>query len=154
MKKIFLFILLIGAAIIIYLNFDSFIEKANDFKNPTFNISIGYSLLENDGVLAFEVLLENVTDRPISVSKLEITYIVLLKGKRYKKMNRNILVGKTIDKKSELPVFVMLPDYYNPEIGPEASTWDRNKQKSFGIKISVKDNFDETIKWAVRNIDF
>jgi hypothetical protein len=48
----------------------------------------------------------------------------------------------------------MLPDYYNPEIGPEASTWDRNKQKSFGIRISVKDNFDETIKWAVRNIDF
>jgi len=154
MKKIFLFILLIGAAIIIYLNFDSFIEKANDLKNPTFNISIGYSLLENDGVLAFEVLLENVTDRPISVSKLEITYIVLLKGKRYKKMNRNILVGKTIDKKSELPVFVMLPDYYNPEIGPEASTWDRNKKKSFGIKISVKDNFDKTIKSVKRNVDF
>ena len=154
MKKIFLFVLLIGAAIIIYLNFDSFIEKANDLKNPTFNISIGYSLLENDGVLAFEVLLENVTDRPISVSKLEITYIVLLKGKRYKKRNRNILVGKTIDKKSELPVFVMLPDYYNPEIGPEASTWDRNKKKSFGIKISVKDNFDKIIKSAKRNIDF
>ena len=154
MKKIFLFILLIGAAIIIYLNFDSFIEKANDLKNPTFNISIGYSLLEDDGVLAFEVLLENVTDKPISVSKLEITYIVLLKGKRYKKMNRNILVGKTIDKKSELPIFVMLPNYYNPEIGPEASTWDRNKKKSFGIKISVKDNFDKTIKSVKRNVDF
>jgi len=154
MKKLLLSVLLFGAAIIIYLNFGSFIEKANDLKNPTFNISIGYSLLEDDGVLAFEVLLENVTDKPISVSKLEITYIVLLEGKRYKKMNRNILVGKVIDKKSELPIYVMLPDYYNPEIGPEASTWDRNKQKSFGIRISVKDNFDETIKWAVRNIDF
>jgi hypothetical protein len=153
MKK-FLFFLLIGAAIIIYMNFDSFIETVNDFKNPTFNISIGFSSLENDGVLAFEVLLENVTDRPISVSKLEITYIVLLEGKRYKKTNRNILVRKTIDKKSELPIYVMLPDYYNPEIDPEASTWDRNKKKSFGIKISVKDNFDETIKWAKRNIDF
>ena len=154
MKKILLLVLLLGAAIIIYMGFDSFIEKVNDFKNPTFNISIEYSSLENDGTLTFGVLLENVTDRPISVSKLEITYIVLLKGKNYKKMNRNILVGKIIDKKSALPIYVMLPDYYNPEIGPEASTWDRNKQKSFGIRISVKDNFDETIKWAVRNIDF
>jgi hypothetical protein len=154
MKKILLSVFVLGTAIIIYLNFDSFIEKVNDFKNPTFNISIGYSSLENDGVLAFEVLLGNVTDRPISVSKLEITYIVLLEGKRYKKMNRNILVRKTIDKKSELPVYVMLPDYYNPEIGPEASTWDRNKKKSFGIKIAVKDNFDETIKSVKRNIDF
>ena len=154
MKKLLLLVLLPGAAIIIYMGFDSFIEKVNDFKNPTFNISIEYSSLENDGALTFGVLLENVTDRPISVSKLEITYIVLLKGKNYKKMNRNILVGKIIDKKSALPIYVMLPDYYNPEIGPEASTWDRNKQKSFGIRISVKDNFDETIKWAVRNIDF
>jgi len=154
MKKLLLFVLLLGAAIIIYMDFDSFIEKVNDFKNPTFNISIEYSSLENDGALTFGVLLENVTDRPISISKLEITYIVLLKGKNYKKMNRNILVGKIIDKKSALPIYVMLPDYYNPEIGPEASTWDRNKQKSFGIRISVKDNFDETIKWAVRNIDF
>jgi hypothetical protein len=154
MKKLLLFILLLGAAIIIYMGFDSFIEKVNDFKNPTFNISIEYSSLENDGDLTFRVLLENVTDRPISISKLEITYIVLLKGKNYKKMNRNILVGKIIDKKSALPIYVMLPDYYNPEIGPEASTWDRNKQKSFGIRISVKDNFDETIKWAKRNIDF
>ena len=154
MKKILLSALLLGAAIIIYLNFNSFIEKANDFKNPTFDISIGYSSLENDGVLAFEVLLGNVTDRPISVSKLEITYIVLLEGKRYKKMNRNILVRKTIDKKSELPVYVILPDYYNPEVGPEASTWDRNKKKSFGIRIAVKDNFDETIKSVKRKVDF
>ena len=153
MKKLLLLVLLPGAAIIIYMGFDSFIEKVNDFKNPTFNISIEYSSLENDGALTFGVLLENVTDRPISISKLEITYIVLLKGKKYKRMNRNILVGKIIDKKSALPIYVMLPDYYNPEIGPEASTWDRNKQKSFGIRISVKDNFDETIKWAVRNID-
>ena len=154
MKKLLLLVLLPGAAIIIYMGFDSFIEKVNDFKNPTFNISIEYSSLENDGALTFGVLLENVTDRPISISKLEITYIVLLKGKNYKKMNRNILVGKIIDQKSALPIYVRLPDYYNPEIGPEASTWDRNKQKSFGIRISVKDNFDETIKWAVRNIDF
>ena len=154
MKKLLVVVLLLGAAIIIYMGFDSFIEKVNDFKNPTFNISIAYSSLENDGALTFGVLLENVTDRPISISKLEITYIVLLKGKNYKKMNRNILVGKIIDKKSALPIYVMLPNYYNPEVGPEASTWDRNKQKSFGIRISVKDNFDETIKWAVRNIDF
>jgi hypothetical protein len=154
MKKILLSALLLGAAIIIYLNFNSFIEKANDFKNPTFDISIGYSSLENDGVLTFEVLLENVTDSPISVGKLEITYIVLLEGKRYKKMNRNILVRKTIDKKSELPVYVILPDYYNPEVGPEASTWDRNKKKSFGIRIAVKDNFDETIKSVKRKVDF
>ena len=154
MKKLLLFVLLLGAAIIIYMDFDSFIEKVNDFKNPTLNISIEYSSLENDGALTFGVLLENVTDRPISISKLEITYIVLLKGKNYKKMNRNILVGKTIDKKSELPIFVMLPNYYNPEIGPEASTWDRNKKKSFGIKISVKDNFDKTIKSVKRNVDF
>ena len=154
MKKLLLFVLLLGAAIIIYMGFDSFIEKVNDFKNPTFNISIEYSSLENDGALTFGVLLENVTDRPISVSKLEITYIVLLKGKRYKKMNRNILVGKTIDKKSELPISVMLPDYYNPDIDTEASTWGRNKKKSFGIKISVKDNFDKTIKSVKRNVDF
>jgi hypothetical protein len=131
MKKLLLFVLLLGAAIIIYMGFDSFIEKVNDFKNPTFNISIEYSSLENDGDLTFRVLLENVTDRPISISKLEITYIVLLKGKKYKRMNRNILVGKIIDKKSALPIYVMLPDYYKPEIGPEASTWDRNKKKSF-----------------------
>ena len=154
MKKILLSVFVLGTAIIIYLNFDSFIEKVNDFKNPTFNISIGYSSLENDGVLTFEVLLKNVTDSPISVGKLEITYIVLLEGKRYKKMNRNILVRKTIDKKSELPVYVILPDYYNPEVGPEASTWDRNKKKSFGIRIAVKDKSDKTIKWAKRNIDF
>ena len=154
MKKLLLFVLLLGAAIIIYMDFDSFIEKVNDFKNPTFNISIEYSSLENDGALTFGVLLENVTDRPISISKLEITYIVLLKGKNYKKMNRNILVGKIIDQKSALPIYVRLPDYYNPEIGPEASTWDRNKQKSFGIRISVKDNFDETIKSVKRNVDF
>ena len=153
MKKLLLFVLLLGAAIIIYIGFDSFIEKVNDFKNPTFNISIEYSSLENDGDLTFRVLLENVTDRPISISKLEITYIVLLKGKKYKRMNRNILVGKIIDKKSALPIYVMLPDYYKPEIGPEASTWDRERKEKFGIKISVKDNSDKTIKWVRRKID-
>jgi hypothetical protein len=153
MKKLLLFSL-IGVAIIIFIDFDSFIEKVNDFKNPTFNISVVYSSLEKDGTLTFKVLLENVTDSPISVDKLEITYIVLLKGKNYEKMNRNIIVKKIIDKKSELPVFVMLPDYYNSEIDHEASIWDKNKKKSFGIKISVKDDFDETIKWAKRNIDF
>lgn len=152
MKKLLLF-LLIGAAVIIFMDFDRFIEKINDFKNPTFNISVLYSSLENDGALTFEVLLENVTDSPISVGKLEITYIVLLDGKNYKKMNRNIVVRQTIDKKSELPIYVMLPNYYKPGIGPEASTWIRNKKKSFGIKISVKDNFDKIIKSAKRNID-
>jgi len=152
MKKLLLF-LLIGAAVIIFMDFDRFIEKINDFKNPTFNISVLYSSLENDGALTFEVLLENVTDSPISVGKLEITYIVLLDGKNYKKMNRNIVVRQTIDKKSELPIYVMLPNYYKPGVGPEASTWISNKKKSFGIQISVKNNFDKTIKSAKRNID-
>ena len=31
MKKLLLFVLLLGAAIIIYMGFDSFIEKVNDF---------------------------------------------------------------------------------------------------------------------------
>ena len=152
MKKI-LFFSLIGAAIIIFMDFDSMMEKVNDLKNPTFNISVVYSSLENDGALTFEVLLENVTDSPISVGKLEITYIVFLDGKNYKKENRNIIVRKIIDKQSELPIYVILPNYYKPGIGPEASTWIRNKKKSFGIKISVKDNFDKIIKSAKRNID-
>jgi hypothetical protein len=153
MKK-FLFFLLIGAAFIIYINFDSFIETVNDLTNPTFEISVVNSSLENDGVLAFEVLLENVTDSPISVGKLEITYIVILDRRNHKKNNRNIIVRKTIDKKSQLYIYVMLPDYYNPELDSEASAWIRNKKKSFGIKISVKDNFDKTIKWVKRDIDF
>jgi hypothetical protein len=153
MKKL-LVVVVIGVTILIFVDLYSFIEKVNDFINPTLNISIVSSSLENDGVLTFKVLLENVADRRISVGELEITYIVLLKGKNYKKMNRNIIVRKIIDKKNELLVFVMLPDYYNSEIDPEASAWDRNKKKSFGIRISVKDYSDKTIKWAKRNRDF
>ena len=48
----------------------------------------------------------------------------------------------------------MLSDFYNPRVEPEAPTWLIQKKKSFGIEISVKDNFGETIKWAKRNIDF
>ena len=47
----------------------------------------------------------------------------------------------------------MLPGYYNFEFESEASAWIRQKKKRFGLKISVKDNFDKTIKWAKRNID-
>ena len=96
MKKI-LVVLLIGAAVFTYLNFDSVIEKINDLKNPTFDIEMGFSSLEKDGVLTFDVLLKNVTDRPISVDILEVTYIVLLKGKNYTKKTRNILDKKTIN---------------------------------------------------------
>ena len=64
-------------------------------------------------------------------------------------MNRNILVGKVIDKKGELPIYVMLPDYYNPEIGPEASTWDRNKKKSFGISLMCLENGRRSVKQLI-----
>jgi len=151
--KILLFVLAIGTAILIFVDLDNFIEKVNDFKNPTFNISILHPSLRQDGVLTLDVLLENVTDSPLFVDRLELTYIVLLESKNYKKMNRNILVEKNIDKKSELPVSVMLPDFYKPEIASESSSWDRNKQKKFGLRIFVKDNSDNTIKRAKRNID-
>ena len=39
MKKL-LILLVIGTAFIIFFDLDSFIEKINDFINPTFNISI------------------------------------------------------------------------------------------------------------------
>jgi len=154
MKKLLLFVLLLGAAIIIYLGFDSFIEKVNDFKNPGLHISLVDFSLEADGVLTSKVLLENDTKSPLFVSKLEISYIVLLKNKRHTEVNRNIIVRDTIDKESHLLINVMLPDYYNDEIDPEASIWDRERKEKFGIQISVKDNSDKTIKWVKRKIDF
>ena len=153
MKKTLFFLLLV-AAFIIYMNFDSFIETVDDFKNPTFNISVENFSLAEDGVLTFDVKLKNVTDSPISVGKLEIAHLVILNNRNYEESNSNIIVRNTIDKKGQLYVSVMLSDYYNPKVEPEAPTWLRQKKKSFGIEISVKDDFDKTIKWAKRNIDF
>ena len=152
MKKA-LFLLLIGAAFIIYIKFDRVVETVNDFKNPTFNISVENFSLKEDGVLTLDVKLKNVTDSAISVGKLEITYIVILNNGSYEKTNRNIIVKKTIDKKDQLNVYVMLSDYYNSAVEPEAPIWLRQKKKSFGIKISVKDYSDKTIKWAKRRIE-
>lgn len=151
--KIVLFFLLIGSVFIIYMNFDSFIEIVNDFKNPTLNISVENFSLKEDGVLTLDVKLKNVTDNPISVGKLAITYIVILDNKNHETTNRDFIVRKTIDKKGQLIFHVMLSDYYNPVFESEAPTWIRQKKKSFGLKISVKDNFDKTIKWAKRYID-
>ena len=81
--KIVLFFLLIGSVFIIYMNFDSFIEIVNDFKNPTLNISVENFSLKEDGVLTLDVKLKNSTDNPISVDKLEITYIVILDNKNH-----------------------------------------------------------------------
>jgi hypothetical protein len=47
----------------------------------------------------------------------------------------------------------MLPDYVNLGVEPTASLWIRNKRKNFGIKVSVKDNLDETIQWTKIKID-
>ena len=151
MKKLIL-VLLLGAAFIIYINFDGFIEKVNDIKNPTFNISVENSLLGEDDVLTFDVLLKNVADNPISVGDLEITYIVILENKRSKKTSKDIEVNKVIDKKDQLYINVALSDYYNSDVDPEASIWTKNKKNSFGIKISVKNNSDKTIKWVKRKI--
>jgi hypothetical protein len=151
--KIVLFFLLIGSVFIIYMNFDSFIEIVNDFKNPTLNISVENFSLKEDGVLTLDVKLKNVTDNSISVGKLEITYIVILDNTNHEITNRDFIVRKTIDKKNQLIFHVMLSDYYNPVFESEAPTWIRQKKKSFGLKISVKDNFDKTIKWAKRYID-
>ena len=137
MKKA-LFLLIICAAFILYFNFDRFIETVNDFKNPTFNISVENPTLGEDGVLTVDVKLKNVTDSTISVGKLEITYITVLNNRSYEETIRNILVKKTIDKKDQLSVFVMLADYYNSEVEPEAPIWLRQKKKNFGLRISVK----------------
>jgi hypothetical protein len=150
----FFFFLVIFLLVIIYMSFDSFTAKVNDFKNPGLHISLVDSSLEADGVLTSKVLLENDTKSPIFVSKLEISYIVLLKNKRHTEVNRNIIVRDTIDRESHLLIYVMLPDYYNYEIDPEASIWDRERKEKFGIQISVKDNSDKTIKWVKRKIDF
>lgn len=153
MKKL-LILLVIGTAFIIFFDLDSFIEKINDFINPTFNISILNPSLEKDGVMTLEVLLENVTNSPIFVDKLELTFIVIPTRVNYEKRKSDIIVGKTIDKKDDLRVYVILSDYYNPEVEPEAEARLRQKKENFGIKITVKDKIGDTIKWAKRKIDF
>jgi len=152
MKKT-IFILLIVAAFVIFMNFDKFIEVVNDFRYPTLNISVENFSLEDDGVLTLDVKLKNVTENPISVGNLEITYIVILDNKNYETTKRNFIVKKTLDKKDELKVFVMLSAYYNFEYEDEAPSWMRQKKNSFGLKISVKDNSDQIIKRAKRNVD-
>ena len=152
MKKT-IFILLIVAAFVIFMNFDKFIEVVNDFRYPTLNISVENFSLEDDGVLTLDVKLKNVTENPISVGNLEITYIVILDNKNYETTKRNFIVKKTLDKKDELKVFVMLSAYYNFEYEDEAPSWIRQKKNSFGLKISVKDNSDQIIKRAKRNVD-
>jgi hypothetical protein len=135
------------------MNFDKFIEVVNDFRYPTLNISVENFSLEDDGVLTLDVKLKNVTENPISVGNLEITYIVILDNKNYETTKRNFIVKKTLDKKDELKVFVMLSAYYNFEYEDEAPSWMRQKKNSFGLKISVKDNSDQIIKRAKRNVD-
>ena len=61
MKKT-IFILLIVAAFVIFMNFDKFIEVVNDFRYPTLNISVENFSLEDDGVLTLDVKLKNVTE--------------------------------------------------------------------------------------------
>ena len=144
MKKI-IFLLLIGAAIMIYLNFDAIVERVNNFENSTVNITVENSSLASNGALEFDVKLENVGNSPISVGNLDIAYILILDGTDYTRTHREIKVRKTIDKKDELLIRVMLPDYTNPSVDPEASVWIRNKKKSFGVKISVIDYFGQTV---------
>lgn len=62
--------------------------------------------------------------------------------------NKEIEVRKTIDPKNPLDINVMLPDYVNLGVESAASLWIRNKRENFGIKVSVKDNLDETIQWT------
>ena len=150
-KGLIVFLLLISAGFyIIYINFDSLNEKWENFINPSFNISVTNSSLNNYGDLEFEVLLENNSDHPVSVGKIELTYIAIPTRVNYEKRNREISIGKTIATKGDLIVHVKLSDYYNPE----AESWLKQKEKIFGIEITVKDNIDNTLKWAKRKIDF
>ena len=144
----FLAILVICIVGIIFLSFDTIINTVNDFKKQTFNIIVVNSSLGADGALILKVKLENVTDIPIFVGKLGITYIVFPDENNYDFNNKEIEVRKTIDPKNPLDINVMLPDYVNLGVEPAASLWIRNKRENFGIKVSVKDNLDETIQWT------
>ena len=149
-KGLIVFLLLISAGFyIIYINFDSLNEKWEDFINPSFNISVINSSLNNYGDLEFEVLLENNSDHLVSVGNLELTYIAIPTRANYEKRNREISSGKTIGKKDDLSIHVKLSDYDNPE----AESWLKQKEKNFGIEITVKDNIGNTIKWVKRKID-
>lgn len=149
----FLAILVICIVGIIFLSFDTIINTVNDFKKQTFNIIVVNSSLGADGALILKVKLENVTDIPIFVGKLGITYIVFPDENNYDYNNNEIEVRKTIDPQNPSDITVMLPDYVNLGVEPTASLWIRNKRKNFGIKVSVKDNLDETIQWTKIKID-
>ncbi len=144
----FLAILVICIVGIIFLSFDTIINTVNDFKKQKFNIIVVNSSLGADGALILKVKLENVTDIPIFVGKLGITYIVFPDENNYDFNNKEIEVRKTIDPKNPLDINVMLPDYVNLGVESAASLWIRNKRENFGIKVSVKDNLDETIQWT------
>lgn len=144
----FLAILVICIVGIIFLSFDTIINTVNDFKKQKFNIIVVKSSLGEDGALILKVKLENVTDIPIFVGKLGITYIVFPDENNYDFNNKEIEVRKTIDPKNPLDINVMLPDYVNLGVESAASLWIRNKRENFGIKVSVKDNLDETIQWT------
>ena len=144
----FLFILAIFLVGIVYLKYDFIVEKVNDFKEPALNIAAENISKGDDGSLTFKVILNNATDKPIFVGKLVITYIIFIDDDRYTVENKDIEIGKTIDEKNPLDANVILSDYFNPDFEPTASLWIRNKRKNFGIKISVQDNFDESIQWT------
>jgi hypothetical protein len=149
----FLIVLLIFLVGIIFINFDNIVKTVNDFKEHPFNITVEESSLGKDGTLAFKVVLKNVADSPIFVGKLDITYIVFIDDDRYEFANKDIAVRKTIDEENPLDINVALPNYANPKFESTASQWIRNKRKNFGIKISVKDNFDKTIQWTKIKLD-
>jgi len=149
----FLILLVIFFVGIVFIKFDFIVQTLNDFKEPTFDITVGKSLLENDGTLTFKVELKNVKDKPIFVDRLGITYIVFIDDNRYEFENRDIEVRKTIDSENQEDITVALPGYVNTKFEPSASQWIRNKREEFGIKISVKDNFDKTIQWTNIKLD-
>jgi len=147
MSRILIFLVIFLAGII-FIKFDFIVKRVNDFKKPTFNITVGKFSLEKDGTLTFRVELKNVKDSPIYVNKLGITYIVFIDDDRYEFANRDIEVKKEIDIEIPLDIDVTLFNYVTPKFEPTASQWIRNKKEKFGIKISVKDNSDKTIQWT------
>jgi hypothetical protein len=149
----FLAILVICLVGIIYLGFDTIVEKINELKTPTFSISVVRPSLGTDGTLTFKVMLKNVTDSPIGVAGLGITYVIFPDDNSYEYKNTEIEVRETLDPKQQLDIPVVLADYVNPLVDPTASSWVRNKKKKFGIKISVKDYSDKTLQWTKIRID-
>jgi len=152
MQRLFIF-LGVFLVVIFLINFDNIVKIANDFKEPALDIEVGKSLLGADGTLTAKVTLKNVTESPIFVDRLGITYIVFIDDNRYEFEKRDIEARMTIDGKNQENITVVLPGYVNPKFEPSASQWIRNKRKKFGIKISVKDNFDKIVQWTNIKLD-